>query len=1118
MSAPKSESPVVLSAFTEEDSALLKSLLSQTKDSSVAGISENPIRASIAPWQNGNTSPFQIAAFLGTFDPLRLMPNAQEGDLQRLLVDSTVSTDGKSSRWTMRAGARTRVLSEAASDPEGLAQGVKDARRYLERSGEPADNLTQALLAIAGGKPPRGDDFAAMSKEELAANRAVLSWIQSIDEHFGFDAKHLLADIELAELLEPFRFLTGFNPKTKNDMFVGRADELRRLRTFINVLDSDGALESLHRAATQLFMTGGRHRILLFSGVGGVGKSTLMAKFILQHVNMRGDVPLRFAYLDFDRSTISAVQPITLLLEMIRQLGWQLPDLRTAFEELRNRIRQEMEGTRSGSEEDGHASGARGRSSGREKVELFESTEQELPPELIGSSLMYTYLFETGEILRRERDRVSPVLLVLDTFEEAQALGDQAVSRVEAFLDGARAHASLRVVVSGRDEVAGFFSSAERLVISEFSDVASRVAFLMRRGLTAKSATSVARQVGGRPLTLLLAARLVKEQGLASVSVSLTDRFRGLFNKYLIDGILYERILNHIDDDDVRTAAHPGLVLRRIDAEVLRQVVAPVVGLGEISTERATRILAAFRLQKDLVRVEPDGSVTHRPDVREQMLVLMSTEKPELTRTLHFRAASYYAARKTATGTANTQERDRIEEIYHLLSVGDSLERMPQLWFSKARISLARSVDEITNVAGRGTLKVLLGRIPTNEEASVLPADVLREYATRSIGAAMAAEEPEKAMLIFEKYHQLLPEDVRRFIEPMAFDRSGQWARAHELFIRLVVELTNELPHRTRRSIEHAIIKTSRSKSRGIEAEETIIPLPDALAVADFYERYPISEPLQSNMIARLILDLRNLLAEGEERRVWALPLMVVVLRLRIRLGFNSKSRVTLKEAELGDQIPSITFSGSPNASTQWLVTLTDEIDHRGLELVESMPVSDTVRGQLVYLTSLLKHWVANPDLAAAGVKVCHSLSQDSVLGIKSSRGWSPRSPEVTILPLILRHIMRPSTPQWYIPIACLLRGELGPTVYTSDIYPISQPELPFKISATLRTTKSLADFLGKLDQLGVLHFCLRKILAERGRKSGSSLGEIVQYYLQWRSVMLFDVDEWFASLEPEWK
>src|ERR1700738_2907883 len=104
------------------------------------------------------------------------------------------------------------------------------------------------------------------------------------------------------------------------DLFVGRKDELAQLRAFVDVLASESFTEKATRAGRRVL--GGGSRSMLISGTGGVGKSTLIGKFILLHVDNPAPQPLRFAYLDFDRSTLSAVQPATLLLALIRQIEW----------------------------------------------------------------------------------------------------------------------------------------------------------------------------------------------------------------------------------------------------------------------------------------------------------------------------------------------------------------------------------------------------------------------------------------------------------------------------------------------------------------------------------------------------------------------------------------------------------------------------------------------------------------------------------------------------------------------------------------------------------------------------------------------------------------------------
>ena len=83
--------------------------------------------------------------------------------------------------------------------------------------------------------------------------------------------------------------------------FVNREAELERLRAYVGG----------QPPAAPLFVC----------GPGGVGKSTLLAKFLLNELERRDRA---VAYLDIDRPTIMPEQPMTLLAEAVPQLAMQL--------------------------------------------------------------------------------------------------------------------------------------------------------------------------------------------------------------------------------------------------------------------------------------------------------------------------------------------------------------------------------------------------------------------------------------------------------------------------------------------------------------------------------------------------------------------------------------------------------------------------------------------------------------------------------------------------------------------------------------------------------------------------------------------------------------------------
>ena len=80
----------------------------------------------------------------------------------------------------------------------------------------------------------------------------------------------------------------------------------------------------------------------MIHGPGGRGKSALVSRFILEHATLPDTQKFPWAYLDFDRPSIQPEEPLTLLLEAVRQLGIQYPEARTYCDRIYNRCQQEL--------------------------------------------------------------------------------------------------------------------------------------------------------------------------------------------------------------------------------------------------------------------------------------------------------------------------------------------------------------------------------------------------------------------------------------------------------------------------------------------------------------------------------------------------------------------------------------------------------------------------------------------------------------------------------------------------------------------------------------------------------------------------------------------------------
>jgi hypothetical protein len=120
----------------------------------------------------------------------------------------------------------------------------------------------------------------------------------------------------------------------------------------------------------------------------------------------------------------------------------------------------------------------------------------------------------------------------------------------------------------------------------------------------------LARLLHGNPLSLRLAAEILE----ADDSREWGD-IENLTDDTAIQGILYGRILGHIHQDDVKKIAHPGLILRRITADLIRQVLAEPCGVRMDDPKYADTLFDLLRNELSLVTPEGDA-VRRRADMR----------------------------------------------------------------------------------------------------------------------------------------------------------------------------------------------------------------------------------------------------------------------------------------------------------------------------------------------------------------------------------------------------------------------------------------------------------------------------------------------------------------------
>jgi hypothetical protein len=550
------------------------------------------------------------------------------------------SADGRV-RWSLRGEVRKPVLADLGR--REMLRETLLAQDDRDRN----DPLQRVLDAVILGHRPQPEE---RSPDQWYALVQVAEWLDGVlpPEQLP-DVERVRRLIDRFALIEPFRRLVG-------DHFRGRERELRDLREFVGVLPSERWADLVVRTITDAvgsLLNWKAKRPMVIHALGGTGKSTLLARFILDHAELDDPRRLPYAYLNFDRPELATAEPLVLLSEFVRQLGFEFPEAQSRCDALRR-----------GWDLSARA-GVRPRGRGRDES---------------GWETAVTEFRDLAGVLGVEG---VPILLVFDTYEEVQYRSrgherdiDKLMQRLRKIIP------RIRVVIAGRSKVTAFPNTDYPL---GDLDTEAAVGFLLAHEVPEPEARVIVTQVGGNALTLKLAVAVFHREGVSSRG------FRDLkTHDYLVirvqeervQGQLYRRILWHIHDEDVAKLAHPGLALRRITPRLIWEVLARPCGV-EVRDERRARELFK-ELGREVSLVERDDResaapdehkpLVHRPDIRRIMLSLMSVtpEDREKVRAVHSAAVDFYRHEEGAAA--------RAEEIYHRLMLGQGRAEVDPRW------------------------------------------------------------------------------------------------------------------------------------------------------------------------------------------------------------------------------------------------------------------------------------------------------------------------------------------------------------------------------------------------------------------------------------------------------
>jgi hypothetical protein len=386
--------------------------------------------------------------------------------------------------------------------------------------------------------------------------------------------------------------------------------------------------------------------------------------------------------LDFDRQEIALGGEFEWTAEATRQLGLSRPELEKALGDMRREIRR-----RPTTDVDTKGATAAAAAAGDIKT---------------GMATVFGQQGLTGATL----------VVVLDTFEEVlvrssfasdQQIEGSLFGRLLMWADSlatlkageTAVFSAVRVLVSGRekpdlegDRLARWFIAHR--VVGEL-DPESAVEFLRRhdskRNFAGDRARAAVDAIGGHPLTLMLLELYARNLKPEEIDETIRDRKIGrIMGSEAATQSLYSRFLHRFHHDlqlgdgvtaeMVQAVAHPGLVLREITPDLLREVVCPACGLESVDPKTAQALFERLRGQVWLVENVPGrNAIRHRADVRRLMLPMMvgdpddaaaSERVREKMLKVHRNAAAWYDAPEHAN------DNGALNALYHRAFLPDN--------------------------------------------------------------------------------------------------------------------------------------------------------------------------------------------------------------------------------------------------------------------------------------------------------------------------------------------------------------------------------------------------------------------------------------------------------------
>lgn len=544
-----------------------------------------------------------------------------KGGANWVLDSAAVLVADGARRLRLSPEARARILdSPQARDilPKLLERYRQRDQELVDASFENLDQLTGAFLRtiLRGNRTFELTTMRAIARRAITAALRALELVSELPPKTP-DLKECERQAALAELLDPLGVMIGLGDTRQGrgpDRFVGREDALRALRGIVDVLASESFAEAVGRTTKRAskMVTGllghNQPRMMIVAADGGMGKSTLIAKFLLDHA-LAPTQQFPFAVLDFDRAALEPRNPLSLLAEIARQVDLQFPDFHDRLDSFRWSI--------------GAGQAASKFVDLRSSCHEFQGIVTEILNHCGANSFLVT--LDTLELVELDPSAMLGVITLL------RAMADTEFPQLCVVASGRSGEDELKAHL---DETFAIESYAlEAFTLNEARQMVGRLGERLLPGAWKSQWTKL---LAGRksdpplrrePLTLRLAVEIVRD-AKPETRDELVRRIntQGAGASAAFVGTLYEmRILDHIKSDHARKLAWPGLVARTVTEELAVKVLAPLCGLSADQARQGFKTLG----DQGWIVERVEGVLRHRRDLRARTLPLMRMHDPK---------------------------------------------------------------------------------------------------------------------------------------------------------------------------------------------------------------------------------------------------------------------------------------------------------------------------------------------------------------------------------------------------------------------------------------------------------------------------------------------------------